>query len=133
MEYREFGTEQVDAVADIYREENWMAYLREPERLKQAFRHSLYVLGAFDKDRLIGFVRCVGDGEHVVLVQDLIVRRAYRKRGIGSTLFRAAWERYGKVRMFQVVTDLSDEAANRFYRFFGMKKPEDEEMTVYFR
>ena len=36
MEYREFGTEQVDAVADIYREENWMAYLREPERLKQA-------------------------------------------------------------------------------------------------
>ena len=86
-----------------------------------------------DGGKLVGLIRCVGDGEHIVLVQDLIVDRAWRRQGVGSQLFRAVWEKYRTVRMFQVVTDIEDEADNRFYRSFGMKPLADGNMISYFR
>lgn len=76
---------------------------------------------------------CVGDGEHVLLVQDLIVREEYRRQGIGHALFRTVWDKWCSVRMFQANTDASDPTANRFYRSFGMKKLEEGGMTGYYR
>ena len=133
MEYREFCTEYMDQVRAIYEEEQWSAYLNDDARLERAFAQSLYILGAFDQGRLVGFARCVGDGEHILVVQDLIVALLYRRQGIGTRLFRAVWDRYGEVRMFHVVTDLSDPVDNQFYRSFGMKKLEEGSMVSYFR
>ncbi|MDD6274319.1 MAG: GNAT family N-acetyltransferase [Clostridiaceae bacterium] len=133
MEYREFGTEQMARVREMYEQEGWNAYLHDDEKLRRAFTQSLYLLGAFDGGKLVGLIRCVGDGEHIVLVQDLIVDRAWRRQGVGSQLFRAVWEKYRTVRMFQVVTDIEDEADNRFYRSFGMKPLADGNMISYFR
>lgn len=133
MEYREFGAEQMARVREMYEQEGWNAYLHDDEKLRRAFTQSLYLLGAFDGGKLVGLIRCVGDGEHIVLVQDLIVDRAWRRQGIGSQLFRAVWEKYRTVRMFQVVTDIEDEADNRFYRSFGMKPLADGNMISYFR
>ena len=109
-----------------------LPHKRYQQSLK-AFDHSLYLLGAFDDDKLVGFVRCVGDGEHILLVQDLIVDRAYQKQGIGTTLFKAVWDKYKEVRMFQVNTDLEDEVDNRFYISMGMKPLEKGHMISYFR
>ncbi len=133
MEYREFCTEYMDQVRTIYEEEQWSAYLNDDARLERAFAQSLYILGAFDQGRLVGFARCVGDGEHILVVQDLIVALLYRRQGIGTRLFRAVWDRYGEVRMFHVVTDLRDPVDNHFYRSFGMKKLEEGSMVSYFR
>lgn len=131
--YREFGSEYLEQIKDIYRMEQWNAYLKDDERLKRAFENSLSILGAFDGENLIGFIRCVGDGEHILLVQDLIVAPKYQKQGIGTKLFRTIWDRFADVRMFQVVTDLSDPVDNHFYSSFGMKKLEAGHMVSYFR
>ena len=133
MVYKQFGAELMSQVKQIYAENGWNAYLGDDRRLISAFEHSLYALGAFDGDTLVGFVRCLGDGEYMVLVQDLIVRKSYQKRGIGTHLFRTAWEHYGDVRMFHVVTDISDPVDNRFYQSFGMKKLAEGDMVSYFR
>ena len=133
MEYREFCTEYMDQVRAIYEEEQWSAYLNDDARLERAFAQSLYILGAFDQGRLVGFARCVGDGEHILVVQDLIVALSYQRQGIGTRLFRAVWDRYAEVRMFHVVTDLSDPVDNHLYRSFGMKKLEEGSMVSYFR
>ena len=71
--YKEFGEELLEMVKEIYMQEGWWAYLGDDEKLARAFKNSLYTLGAFEGDRLTGFVRCVGDGEHILLVQDLII------------------------------------------------------------
>lgn len=71
--YKAFGIEEIEQVKNVYKMEGWTAYLQDDEALIRAFANSLYCLGAYDKDQLIGFVRCVGDGEHIILVQDLIV------------------------------------------------------------
>ena len=131
--YKEFTMDGMPRVREIYRAEGWLAYLKDDAKLDRAFRNSLYILGAYDGEKLIGFVRCVGDGEHILLVQDLIVDRAYQKQGIGTKLFKSVWEQYAQVRMFQVVTDISDPVDNHFYQSFGMKKLEEGDMVSYFR
>ena len=133
IKYREFHTEYMDQVKSIYRAEHWNTYLKDDDKLERAFRQSLYILGAFDGECLTGFIRCVGDGEHILVVQDLIVSPAYQKQGIGSQLFRAVWNRYADVRMFHVVTDIQDEVDNHFYQSFGMRKLAEGNMVSYFR
>lgn len=59
--------------------------------------------------------------------------KKHRRQGLGTALFRMAWERYADVRMFQVVTDLYDEADNAFYQSFSMKKLMEGDMVSYFR
>lgn len=133
MEYREFGSELIDRVKEIYATACWASYLKEDEKLVRAFDNSMYILGAFESDKLIGFVRCVGDGEHIVLVQDLIVDRAHQQRGIGTALFQKVWDRYQNVRMFHVVTSKDDPVPNKFYQSFHMKVLDKGGMVSYFR
>ena len=131
--YKEFDSSLINRVKEIYELEGWRAYLNSDEKLVRAFDNSLYLLGAFDGEKLVGFVRCVGDGEHILLVQDLIVDKEYQRQGIGTTLFKMIWDKYKDVRMFQVNTDLEDEVDNHFYKSMGMKPLEEGHMISYFR
>ena len=131
--YKEFDSSLLCEVKEIYARQQWNSYLKNDKKLKSAFDNSLYLLGAFDGEFLVGFARCVGDGEHIVLVQDLIVRPEYQKQGIGTRLFRAVWDKYIDARMFHVLTDMEDEVDNHFYQSFGMKKLEEGHMRGYFR
>jgi ribosomal protein S18 acetylase RimI-like enzyme len=133
IDYKEFGTEELERIKEIYRGESWAAYLHDDEALKRAFEKSLDCLGAYDGDKLVGFIRCVGDGEHIVFVQDLIVESDYQRQKIGTTLFKKVWDKYLHVRMFQVNTDMEDERDNLFYRSFRMKPICEGNMISYFR
>ena len=130
---KEFDSSLIERVKEIFALEGWRAYLNSDEKLIRAFENSLYLLGAFDGEKLVGFVRCVGDGQHILLVQDLIVDKSYQKQRIGTTLFKMVWDKYKDVRMFQVNTDLEDEVDNHFYKSMGMKPLEEGHMISYFR
>lgn len=131
--YKEFSASETADVIAIYENIGWVAYLQNEDKLFSAFENSLYLLGAYDNDRMVGFVRAVGDGEHVVLVQDLIVGSEYQNCGIGSCLFKRVMDRFQGVRMFMVVTDIEDKRNNVFYQKFGMKKLEQYAMIGYVR
>lgn len=134
IEYKEFKfSDYKDTIKDIYKSEAWNTYLTNDDKLERAFNNSLLTVGAFKDGKMLGFVRCVGDGEHIVLVQDLIVERSFQKQGIGTRLFKFVWEKYIDVRMFQVITDIEDMVDNHFYQSFGMKKLEEGNMVSYFR
>jgi len=133
ISYKEFDSSMIESIKDIYRKESWNTYLKNDEKLARAFDNSLYILGAFDDSKLIGFVRCVGDGEHILLVQDLIVDPEYQKKGIGTYLFSTIMDKYSEVRMFIVVTDIEDVVDNKFYKSFNLKKLEDKNMIGYIR
>ena len=131
--YKPFGAELLPQVRTLYEKEGWRAYLNNDDMLRMAYEDSLWICGAFEDERLIGFVRCVGDGQHILLVQDLLVDPEYRGKGIGTALFKAAWEKYAHVRMFMVITDIASSEANRFYQRLGMKPLEKGGMVSYFR
>ena len=88
IEYKPLTSASLEAIKALYRQQGWMAYLTDDEKLTRAFDASLYTLGAYEHGGLVGFIRCVGDGEHIVLVQDLIVATGFQRRGIGRELMR---------------------------------------------
>lgn len=133
INYKEFDSSKIEEVKIIYKEESWNAYLKDDYKLVRAFDNSLYILGAFDEEKLVGFIRCVGDGEHILMVQDLIIMPEYQKMGIGTNLFKAIMDKYSKVRMFMVITDIEDVVDNKFYKSFKLEKLEDMNMIGYIR
>ena len=131
--YREFDADYIDEVIKIYEKAGWLAYLGDKEKLIRTFNNSLYILGAFEENKLLGFIRCVGDGEHIVYVQDLIVDVEYKRRGIGRELIEKVMNKYAHVRMFTLITDSADEVSNSFYKAIGLNKYNDNGLIGYFR
>ncbi len=63
---------------------NWKPLTTAQARL--ALKNSLYVLGAYEKGRLVGMGRIVGDGAVICYIQDLIVAPNLQGSGLGSAL-----------------------------------------------
>lgn len=133
MTYNEFGSERLYEVLKIYERSGWCAYLGDDDKLSRAFDNSLYILGAFDGDALVGFVRCVGDGEHIVYVQDMIVDVPYQRRGIGRELLRRVMNKYADVRMFTLITDAEDRDSRAFYEAVGLTSYDETGTAGYAR
>lgn len=133
INYKEVDSSMIESIKDIYIKESWNSYLKDDEKLIRSFDNSLYTMGAFDGCKLIGFIRCVGDGEHILVVQDLIVDPEYQQSGIGTYLFKTIIQKYANVRMFMLVTDIEDIVSNKFYQSFNLKKLENMNMVSYIR
>ena len=133
INYKEIDSSIIEKVKELYRKVSWSAYLQDDEKLIRAFDNSLYTVGAFDEEKLIGMIRCLGDGEHMLMVQDLLIDPEYQQRGIGTYLFETILQKYSKVRTFIVLTDIEDEVDNKFYKSFNLTKLEDKKIIGYIR
>ena len=60
--------------------------------LERVLPHSLAYLGAFDGDRLVGFVNIAWDGGVHAFLLDTCVHTGFRQRGIATALVRTAAE-----------------------------------------
>lgn len=120
---RELDAIDMPQILQLYRSVGWSAYYTEPEKLENAFRHSLYILGAYDEDRLIGLIRTVGDGLTIVFIQDILIAPAYQRKGIGRRLVAAVLARYRNVRQIHLLTDDTPQTVG-FYRSVGFSEVE---------
>lgn len=89
MEIKEYQTYNEQEIIDLYQSVGWTNYTSCPEMLEKAYKNSLCILGAFEKEKLVGVVRVVGDGISIVFVQDILVLPEYQRQGVGSALMRA--------------------------------------------
>lgn len=132
MKLTEINENYLSQIKALYEESGWSSYLGNDEKLKNAIKNSLLTLAYMDGGELLGFVRCVGDAEHVVLVQDLIVKKDYRRKGLAKKLMKEVFKKYKGVRWIQVNTDVEDEVANAFYKDIGMKDISEAGVVSYF-
>lgn len=109
---------------DLYNAVGWSTYTARPDFLPQAFRGSLYVLGAFEGEALVGILRAVGDGVSILFIQDLLVRPDRQRQGIGTALFQALTARYPNIYQLELLTDINP-ATDAFYRSLGLQPAED--------
>ena len=119
MEIIEYQTYREKEILPLYASVGWTAYTDAPDVLHRGFERSLLTFAAYEGETLVGLVRAVGDGETVVLMQDLLVFPQYQRRGIGTALMRAMMERFANVRQFQLLTD-DTEKTLAFYRSLGL-------------
>ncbi|MEG3310107.1 GNAT family N-acetyltransferase [Streptococcus sp. SS-4456] len=106
------------AVLEIYDSVGWTNYTDRPTMLQKALKHSLFVLAAFDGDRLAGLLRAVGDGHSIVFIQDILVLPAYQRQGIGRQLLEQAIAYFQGIYQLHLLTD-NTEKTRSFYEALG--------------
>lgn len=110
-------------ILSLYQSVGWSAYYSQPEVLRQAFSKSLCVIGAYVSEELVGLARLVGDGATVIFLQDILIKPAYQRQGIGTRLIAEVFRRYGHVRQIHLMTDDVPETVG-FYQSVGFTSVE---------
>lgn len=108
------------AVFNLYCDADWSAYTRDLPKLMAALGNSLAVLTAWDGETLVGLIRAVGDGETILYIQDILVLKSYKRRGIGSALLNRLLAAYPHVRQKVLLTD-EDPETRGFYEANGFQ------------
>lgn len=107
----------------------WSTCTDDPAPLDAAIAGSLRVVTAWDGGHLVGLARIVGDGLTIVYLQDILVRPAHQRRGIGRELFDRVFEPYSDVRQKVLITD-DHPAQKTFYESMGFTDTVDLEFPI---
>ena len=132
MEIKEYQTYNEQEITDLYQSVGWTNYTSCSEMLEEAYKNSLCILGAFEKEKLVGVVRVVGDGISIVFVQDILVLPEYQRQGVGSALMRAILKKYASVYQVELLTD-STEKSKAFYLSVGLVPVSELGCSAYIR
>ena len=86
--------------------------------LIDAIKNSLLTVTAWDGSKLVGLIRIVGDGVTIIYIQDILVLKSYKRKGIGTYLINTVCEEYKAVRQKVLLTDDTPET-REFYESLG--------------
>lgn len=121
MEIKEYKHYKEDEILPLYASVGWTAYTENSEALRQGYAHSLLVLAAYEKNKLLGILRAVGDGYTIVFIQDILVYPERQRQGIGTALLKALLDRYPQVRQMELTTDNTPKTI-AFYQAMGFRE-----------
>lgn len=62
---------------------------KDLQRSKLALENSLFTVSLYDKEKLIGFGRVVGDSGITYVVSDIMVDREYQRKGFAEQIMKA--------------------------------------------
>ena len=97
---------------------------RDEAVVEKALANSLYCLGAFDGNKLIGFARIIGDETIFLYIQDVMVIPEYQGQKVGTGIMEKLIEKindYKKVNS-GIRTYLGASAGKEdFYKRFGFE------------
>lgn len=85
-----------DQLLALLRQTGW-ANQRSIEGVQKMLEGTPLTLGAWEGDRLVGFVRVLTDGIYRALIDDVVVEESKRSTGIGSELMRRLIEELAEV------------------------------------
>ena len=111
-------------ILPLYKAVGWSNYYEHPEMLEKAYAGSLCTLAAYEDEKLIGIIRCVGDGYSVLFIQDILVYPEHQRNGIGTALIRAVLEKYPHVYQTELATDNTEKTVS-FYKSLGFRPMQD--------
>ncbi|MDU7552913.1 MAG: GNAT family N-acetyltransferase [Streptococcus parasanguinis] len=114
LEYKQEIPTMTDLLA-LYSSVGWTNYTNNPTMLEEAVKASIWQLAVYDEKALVAYIRLVGDGHSVLLVQDLLVRPDHQRQGIGRKLLEEALATFPNVYQRLLATDRS-EVRIRFRR-----------------
>ena len=119
IKYKENSAFKLKQLVELYENIGWISYSNKPSELNEAIKNSLFNIGAFDGEELVGLIRVVGDNISIIYVQDILVKENYQRLGIGTNLLQLVLNRYNNVRQIILMTD-NTEKTKLFYKRNGM-------------
>ena len=104
----------------LYNSVGWYTYTNNQQDLSKMVESSYWWEAYYDSDQLVGFIRCIGDGQTIIYVQDILIHPDYQRKKIGSALLDLALETFISVRQFVLITEDSKVTID-FYQSMGLK------------
>ena len=118
ISYKETKEFDVKDIEKLFLSVNWVSG-RYPEKLVRAMRNSTHVVSAWDKDRLVGLVRALDDGETVAFLHYLLVDPEYQGLHIGEELMKRILSYFENHLYVKIMP--SDLKTVPFYKKFGFQ------------
>jgi GNAT superfamily N-acetyltransferase len=120
------------SVMHLYGDAGFTSYTKDLDRLMKALENSLFIITAWESDRLIGLIRAVGDSNTILYIQDILVLSSYRRKGIGTSLLKQLINEFPGVRQKVLLTD--DKPENRdFYESLGFTSCDNGKLIAFAR
>lgn len=134
INFKEIRPNQIDStpIVSLYKNVGWSNYLKNKETLLKGIEASLFVVGAFDGDELIGLIRVVGDGFTIIYIQDILIKTDYQRQGIGNQLISLVIKKYQSVRQKILLTD-NQAHLKDFYNKNGFKTTEELNLLCFLK
>lgn len=129
--YKETKVIQTDKVRELYLDAGWMAYTEKENIINSIIPNALQVISAWEGEELVGLIRTVGDGVYIMYVQDILVKKAYQGRGIGSHLLQTVLSGNKQIPQKVLMTE-DTEKTIKFYEKNGFTKVNGKETGVAF-
>lgn len=86
--YRDSHDIPVEQLAALFNIVGWQARTADQARLRQQVAGAMFVVSAWDGDRLVGFARAISDGATNAYISTVAVLPAYQGQGVGRELIR---------------------------------------------
>jgi ribosomal protein S18 acetylase RimI-like enzyme len=86
--YRDTHDIDLDQLATLFDAVGWQRRTAARNRLAQLVSGSLWVVSAWEGDRLVGFARAISDGAFNAYISTVAVLPEFQRRGIGRELVR---------------------------------------------
>ena len=130
MKLKEIKEINIDEILNLYIDAKWQNYVNNKDMLINAMKNSLYILGAYDNDELIGLIRVIGDGYSIIYIQDIIILNKYQRKGIGTKLITSVLNKYKNVYQKVLLTDNKPKTIS-FYKSLGFYEACDLNCTSF--
>ena len=116
-----------EQVQVLYESVQWSAYTKNMPKLMRGIENSQIVITAWNEEELVGLVRCLTDFETIAYIQDILVKPAYRKQGIGDELMRQTLAKLTGIRQIVLMTDAGEglENLHAWYQSHGFQAYSD--------
>ncbi|WP_418287669.1 GNAT family N-acetyltransferase [Lentilactobacillus curieae] len=130
IQFRRGNTAMVSELKQLYDSVEWYAYTQNPQNLYVAVQNSLSVFQAWDKDKLVGQIRAVGDGISILYIQDILISPDYQNQGIGTALIKRMLGAYPNVRQRVLLTEEAPDVRH-FYEKCGFISADQGETVAF--
>ena len=108
-----------DQIIDLYNNAGLNRPTGDKGRIEAMYRHSNFIVSAWDGDQLVGVARSITDFNWSCYLADLAVRSDYQTKGIGKKLIELTKETLGPTCMILL---LSVPSALEYYPKIGFEK-----------
>ncbi|MGL4736924.1 MAG: GNAT family N-acetyltransferase [Cellulosilyticaceae bacterium] len=105
IQVKKYEQYKENEILALYNSVGWVNYTNNPQMLRNAYKGSLAIVGAYEDEKLVGIIRVVGDGHSIIYIQDIIVLPEYQRRGIGSLMLKEILSVYAHVYQKILLTD----------------------------
>ncbi|GEM_PF-1071422 len=115
-----------EKIIALYKEAGWWNIEddKNPGKVKNIVKNSFLFVGAFNKKNLIGMARVLSDVVSDAYIQDVIVKKEFKNKGIGKKLINFILE-YLEKRKISWIGLISVQESEGFYKKLGFDKLEN--------